>query len=52
MANQEVVKPSGFATWLFWRSAYLTKLVSPKNKINVAINWFSTSIFGRDISRF
>ncbi len=42
----------GFMTWLFWRSAYLTKLVSRKNKLLVAEDWLRTHIFGRDISRF
>ena len=45
-------KGRGFATWIFWRSAYLTKLVSMKNKILVLQDWIKTSIFGRDISRF
>ncbi len=43
---------AGFTTWLFWRSAYLTKLVSLKNKFMVLFDWFRTFLFGRDISRF
>ncbi|HEY3251737.1 MAG TPA: FAD-dependent oxidoreductase [Ignavibacteria bacterium] len=43
---------SGFATWLFWRSVYITKLVSLKNKILVLFDWFKTFIFGRDVSNF
>ncbi len=46
------IKTYGMAAWLFWRSAYLTKLVSWKNKILVLFDWFKTSVFGRDISRF
>jgi len=46
------IKTYGIAAWLFWRSAYLTKLVSWKNKILVLFDWFKTSVFGRDISRF
>lgn len=42
----------GFSTWIFWRSAYVTKLVSLKNKIMVLFDWFKAAIFGRDISRF
>jgi NADH dehydrogenase FAD-containing subunit len=42
----------GFFAWLFWRSAYLTRLVSIRNKILVIMYWFKTLIFGRDISMF
>jgi len=42
----------GFLTYLFWRSAYLTRLVSFKNKVLVLFDWIKTSIFGRDLSRF
>jgi NADH:ubiquinone reductase (non-electrogenic) len=42
----------GFFTYLFWRSAYLTRLVSFKNKTLVLFDWLKTSIFGRDLSRF
>ena len=52
LADTPYVKGAGFATWIFWRSAYITKLVSLKNKILVLFNWFTTMIFGRDISRF
>lgn len=45
-------KSHGYGTWLLWRSAYLTKLVSLKNKLNVFVNWTSAALFGRDISRF
>lgn len=46
------VEGKGFSTWLFWRSAYLTKLVSWQNKILVAGDWLRTLIFGRDISQY
>ena len=52
LADMKNVKGRGFTTWLFWRSAYLTKLVSLRNKILVANDWLRTFIFGRDISRF
>jgi NADH dehydrogenase FAD-containing subunit len=38
--------------YLFWRSAYLTRLVSFKNKVLVLFDWLKTSVFGRDLSRF
>jgi len=52
LADTTYVKGRGFATWLFWRSAYVTKLVSLKNKTLVLFDWFKTMVFGRDISRF
>jgi len=52
LADTQYFKGYGFTTWIFWRSAYLTKLVSLKNKILVLFDWMKTSIFGRDISRF
>lgn len=52
LADLANFKGKGFATWIFWRSAYLTKLVSLKNKMLVLFDWFKTFVFGRDISRF
>jgi NADH:ubiquinone reductase (non-electrogenic) len=52
LADLAHFKGKGFATWLFWRSAYLTKLVSFKNKVLVVFDWLKTLLFGRDISRF
>lgn len=52
LADLTAFKGKGFLTWLFWRSAYLTRLVSWKNKILVVFDWFKTLVFGRDISRF
>ena len=52
LADLAAFKGRGFLTWLFWRSAYLTRLVSFKNKILVVFDWLKTFIFGRDISRF
>lgn len=52
LANTNQYKGSGFATWLFWRSVYITKLVSFKNKVLVLFDWFKTFVFGRDVSNF
>ncbi len=52
LADLATVKGRGLTTWIFWRSAYLTKLVSVKNKILVVFDWLKTFVFGRDISRF
>jgi len=52
LADLPQVKGKGFSTWIFWRSAYLTKLVSVKNKVLVVFDWVKAFIFGRDASRF
>lgn len=52
LADLPQVKGRGFSTWIFWRSAYLTKLVSWKNKVLVVFDWIKTFVFGRDSSRF
>jgi NADH:quinone reductase (non-electrogenic) len=43
---------SGRGAWLFWRSVYLTKLVSFGNKVKVLFDWAKASLLGRDLSRF
>lgn len=42
----------GILTYIFWRSAYITRLVSLKNKVLVLFDWFKAWVFGRDLSRF
>ncbi|KAK3942950.1 pyridine nucleotide-disulfide oxidoreductase-domain-containing protein [Diplogelasinospora grovesii] len=42
----------GWMAWVLWRTAYLTKSMSLRNKITVAFYWAMSWIFGRDISRF
>ncbi|KAK6124413.1 hypothetical protein DH2020_041833 [Rehmannia glutinosa] len=42
---------AGFVSWLIWRSAYLTRVMSWRNRFYVAINWATTLVFGRDNSR-
>jgi NADH:ubiquinone reductase (non-electrogenic) len=52
LADLETFKGRGFATWLFWRSAYLSRIVSVKNKVLVLFDWIKAQFFGRDISQF
>ena len=52
LANIRQYKGGGFTAWLFWRSVYITKLVSLKNKVLVLFDWFKTFVFGRDVSNF
>lgn len=42
----------GWAAWVLWRTAYLTRSMSIRNKIMIPVYWLVTWIFGRDISRF
>jgi NADH:ubiquinone reductase (non-electrogenic) len=51
LQDSKGVSIAGFASWFIWRSAYLTRVVSWRNRLYVAINWLTTMIFGRDISR-
>ncbi|PHH68552.1 hypothetical protein CDD83_6054 [Cordyceps sp. RAO-2017] len=43
---------TGRAAWILWRTAYLTRSMSLRNKIMIPVHWLVTWIFGRDISRF
>jgi NADH:ubiquinone reductase (non-electrogenic) len=52
LADLPQVKWSGRVAWLFWRSVYLTKLVSLANKVKVLFDWAKAAVFGRDTSRF
>lgn len=42
----------GRAAWLLWRTAYLTKSVSVRNKVLILVMWFTNWLLGRDINRF
>jgi NADH:ubiquinone reductase (non-electrogenic) len=52
LADLPQAKWSGRSAWLFWRSVYLTKLVSLANKVKVLFDWIKNRLFGRDLSRF
>ncbi|KAI0199533.1 FAD/NAD(P)-binding domain-containing protein [Astrocystis sublimbata] len=43
---------SGRAAWILWRTAYLTKSMSIRNKFMVPLYWLVSWLFGRDITRF
>ncbi|KAK6268843.1 hypothetical protein QUC31_013003 [Theobroma cacao] len=45
------ISHAGFVSWLIWRSAYLTRVVSWRNRFYVGVNWATTLVFGRDNSR-
>ena len=52
LADFQSYKGRGWTTWVLWRSAYLSKIVSIKNKVLVLFDWMKAQIFGRDISQF
>jgi NADH dehydrogenase FAD-containing subunit len=52
LVDLPTVQWSGRGAWLFWRSVYVTKLVSPANKVKVLFDWLKARLFGRDLSRF
>ncbi|KII85333.1 hypothetical protein PLICRDRAFT_44604 [Plicaturopsis crispa FD-325 SS-3] len=45
------IASAGVATYLFWRSAYISTLFSLRNRTLVANDWLKTKLFGRDLSR-
>lgn len=40
----------GQTAFIIWKSLYFSKLLSGRNQAQVAFDWVSTSLFGRDIS--
>ncbi|KAF4585790.1 pyridine nucleotide-disulfide oxidoreductase [Ophiocordyceps camponoti-floridani] len=43
---------TGRAAWILWRTAYLTRSMSLRNKLMIPVYWLVTWLFGRDVSRF
>jgi len=46
------IKQSGRVAWFLWRSAYMTKSLSWKNRFLIPTYWLMTYLFGRDVSKF
>ena len=46
------VKDTGRRAFALWRSVYLAKQVSLRNRVLVAGDWVRDRVFGRDITRF
>jgi len=42
----------GVASWIVWRSAYMSMLGTWRNRLQVPVDWFRTSVWGRDTSLF
>jgi NADH dehydrogenase FAD-containing subunit len=50
--EQARVKGTGKVGFGLWRSVYLSKQVSWRNRTLVLVDWLKTQVFGRDITRF
>lgn len=48
LADTPGIQWRGVMAWLMWRSVYMTRLVSLKNKLRVLFDWIKASLFGRD----
>ncbi|DBB14410.1 hypothetical protein WJX82_007842 [Trebouxia sp. C0006] len=46
------ISMKGLKSYIAWRSAYLTRLGNAQNRFYVIVNWLTTRIFGRDMSRW
>jgi len=44
------LKASGSIGYLLWRSVYITKQVSTRNRVLILFDWLKSRVFGRDIS--
>ena len=42
----------GGIAFLLWRSVYITKQVSFRNRVLILFDWLKTRVFGRDLSVF
>lgn len=42
----------GQPAFLLWKSVYITKQVSVRNRILILFDWMKTQVFGRDLSQF
>ncbi len=42
----------GSFAFLLWRSVYITKQVSFRNRVLILFDWIKTKVFGRDTSMF
>lgn len=43
---------AGAFAFLLWRSVYITKQVSTRNRVLILFDWIKAKVFGRDLSQF
>lgn len=46
------IKLYGDFAYLLWRSVYITKQVSFRNRVLILFDWLKAKVFGRDLSQF
>ena len=51
IADVGLLQFKGRLAWWFWKAAYLTRLVSLRNKATVAFDWLKIRLFGRNTAR-
>lgn len=51
IADVGTFRLKGLLAWWFWKAAYLTKLVSLRNKTSVSFDWIKVKVFGRNTAR-
>jgi NADH:ubiquinone reductase (non-electrogenic) len=51
IADLGTLRFRGLLAWWFWKAAYLTRLVSLRNKLSVLFDWFKVKLFGRNTAR-
>jgi len=52
LGNTAVSSAAGLAAFLLWRSVYVVKQVSLRNRVLVLFDWVKSKVFGRDLTRF
>jgi len=51
IADLGFLRIQGMLAWWFWKAAYLTRLVSFRNKVSVAFDWLKVKFLGRSTAR-
>ena len=46
-----VSRAQGLAAFVLWRSVYIVKQVSFRNRVLVLFDWIKSRVFGRDLTR-
>lgn len=52
VGSTKVSQAKGTAAFLLWRSVYIVKQVSFRNRVLVLFDWIKSRLFGRDLTRF
>ena len=52
VGSTTVSQAKGQAAFLLWRSVYIVKQVSFRNRVLVLFDWIKSRLFGRDLTRF